>query len=55
MCLIQSMVHFHDYHHQFYDRCFGTIGILDSTDPKSNLDLTLTLTLIADPKSNLDP
>ena len=20
---------FHDYHHQYYDKCFGTIGLLD--------------------------
>ena len=26
---VKSMVHFHDYHHQFYDKCFGTIGLLD--------------------------
>jgi fatty acid hydroxylase domain-containing protein 2 len=26
---LTSMVHFHDYHHQFFDTCFGTIGLLD--------------------------
>ena len=26
---LSSMAHFHDYHHQFFDKCFGVIGLFD--------------------------